>query len=142
MGCFLLQLLIITFFFVSGILSIEHQPIRVTKNQVHVINDIPDSPEPLRVRCTSLDIVADLHTLKKGQELNWTFGPDASGSAVYPCHFYWQSKNKLFNVYDGRVRQYCRLPVPNVYACYWSARPDGFYVSNDESSWKKIYGWG
>lgn len=143
MGCFLLQLLIITFLFVSSTLSVEQQPIRVTKNQVHVISDIPDSPEPLRVRCTSHDIDADLHTLKKGQEFNWTFGPDVSGSAVYPCHFYWQSKNKLFNVYDGRVRQYCRLPAANVYVyvCYWSARPDGFYVSNDKSTWKKIYGW-
>ncbi|KAH7834065.1 hypothetical protein Vadar_012409 [Vaccinium darrowii] len=115
---FLLQLLIIAFLYVSNTLSVEQEVIHVTKNQVHVINDIPNNPEPLRVRCTSHDIDTDVdvHILRKGQELNWTFGPDVSGIAL-PCHFYWQSKDKFSNVYDGHVRQYCRLPAANVYLC-------------------------
>ncbi|KAF7145952.1 hypothetical protein RHSIM_Rhsim04G0228300 [Rhododendron simsii] len=143
MTSFLLQLLILTFLFVSGTLCVEQQLVSVPKNQVDLISDVPDIPEPLKVCCISKsnDIDIGNHTLKKGQELNWTFGASASGSALYSCHFYWQSKDKSFNVYDGSVRQYCGLSTDNACICYWCAEPDGFYISGDKSEWRKLHSW-
>ncbi|KAE9455156.1 hypothetical protein C3L33_12927, partial [Rhododendron williamsianum] len=111
MTSFLLQLLILTFLFVSGTLCVEQQLVSVPKNQLDLISDMPDIPEP------------------------------ASGSALYSCHFYWQSKDKSSNVYDGSVRQYCGLSTDNACISYWFAKPDGFYISGDKSEWKKLHSW-
>lgn len=144
MSSLFFQLLIITYFFVSSTLSLEEQLLPGYKEEVHIISGVFNNPEPLRVRCQSGDTDFGLRTLQRGEEFFWRFGLNIFGRTLYFCHFYWGTNYRTFNVFDGHLikTHYCDRPTSvSRYKCYWMAKPDGFYVSNGESPWKKLYDW-
>ncbi|KAG5520754.1 hypothetical protein RHGRI_033362 [Rhododendron griersonianum] len=46
----------------------------------------------------------------------------------------------LMHVYNAKIGDKCWNGTIH-YNCYWVARPDGFYFSNDNKSWEKIHNW-
>ncbi|KAL6962101.1 hypothetical protein U1Q18_037055 [Sarracenia purpurea var. burkii] len=113
---------------------------------VHIIDQVPNNPTPLTLRCQSKDDDIGTHTLYTGQEIKWSFKLNPFGRTLFFCHFYWGSKDTSFTVYDKRIRDDCRrlggIAAPRAFdVCYWEARTDGFYVSGDTIQWEKINNW-
>lgn len=107
-------------------------------NEVKITSRVPNKPSPLQVRCQSKDTDIGMHTLPEGQELKWHF-LSKLWSTLYFCHFYWNSKDKSFAVFDAKIAlHHCKGSF--VTKCYWEARPDGFYL-NDGGKWTKINDW-
>lgn len=145
MSSLLYRLLVITCLFVSSTVSLEEQLLPGYKEEVHIISGVLSNPaEPLRLRCQSGDTDFGLHTLQRGEEFFWRFGLNIFGRTLYFCHFYWGAANRTFNVFDEHLvkNHYCDRPTSvSRYKCYWMAKPDGFYVSNGQSPWLKLYDW-
>ena len=72
------------------------------------------------------------HTLRTGQEFNWEFTPNFFGRTLFFCHFYWDTKDKSFAVFDNRLSYLCSKTFNS--NCYWVVKPDGFYLSNNAGS--------
>lgn len=141
MSSLFFQLLILTSIFA---LSTEQEFIEKIKQEVHIISGVPNTPEKLRFRCQSKDTDFGIHQLDRDQEFYWRFGLNPFGRTLYFCHFYWGSLEAVFNVFDGKVKLYCEQPTNVVqYKCYWVAKPDGFYLSNNNSTTgRKFRVWG
>ncbi|KAI8560835.1 hypothetical protein RHMOL_Rhmol04G0286500 [Rhododendron molle] len=79
--------------------------------------------------------------LPTGAEFKWKFRINFFETTLFFCHFYWGSKDKSFVTYDKNIDlKYCR-EKSDQYNCYWEARPDGFYISGDQKSWKLLNKW-
>ncbi|KAI8560829.1 hypothetical protein RHMOL_Rhmol04G0286500 [Rhododendron molle] len=105
---------------------------------LHIISRIPNE---LLLRCQSADDDLGNHTLSTGEEFKWNFHPNFFGTTLFFCHFYWGSKDKSVVTYDNNIDwKYCH-ETSNYYNCYWEARPDGFYASGDQKSWKLLNKW-
>lgn len=131
----LLLLLILTF--LSGH-TISKSIISRPLTWVHIISRVPNE---LRLRCQSADDDLGNRTLSTGAEFKWNFRLNFFETTLFFCHFYWGSKDKSFVTYDKNIDlKYCR-ETSDQYNCYWEARPDGFYVSGDQKSWKLLNKW-
>ncbi|KAL7184248.1 hypothetical protein ACSBR2_026407 [Camellia fascicularis] len=108
---------------------------------VHIINSLPANDDHLQVRCQSKDDDLGMHTLTNGQEFNWKFHLNFQGSTLFFCHFYWDTKDISFDVYNRHIYPSCGTLESHVLNCYWSVRSDGFYLSDDNYSWKMINKW-
>ncbi|KAL6971196.1 hypothetical protein U1Q18_030877 [Sarracenia purpurea var. burkii] len=113
---------------------------RLSPTTLHVINRLPNTPTPLTLRCQSKDNDIGRHILYNGQELKWSFYPNAFFTTLFFCHFYWGSKDTSFAVYDSRLANDCEK-LSSGRDCYWEARIDGFYLSGDTKQWEKINNW-
>ncbi|KAL7177393.1 hypothetical protein ACSBR2_030700 [Camellia fascicularis] len=100
--------------------------------EVHIINDLPtNSHFFLLVRCQSKDDDFGMHKLESGEEFCWRFKPNIIKTTLFFCHFYWDTKDAIFNVYDRKLDDdYCY----KFNTCYWSVRDDGFYFSGDNTA--------
>ncbi|KAH7844030.1 hypothetical protein Vadar_023511 [Vaccinium darrowii] len=108
---------------------------------IHITSRVPNKPSPLRVRCQSKDDDFGMHTLYEGQEFKWYFNRGLT--TLYFCHFYWGSKDKVFDVFNVTTTDdgYCNRTYGDAIECLWEARPDGFYVNNWERPWNKVNDW-
>ncbi|KAG5520752.1 hypothetical protein RHGRI_033362 [Rhododendron griersonianum] len=84
-----------------------------------------------------------MHMLNNGQSFSWRFTTNFWGTTFFFCHFYWGSHNTNFNIFNATIYSRQKLGFSSIihYNCYWVARPDGFYFSNDNKSWEKIHNW-
>ncbi|KAI8565232.1 hypothetical protein RHMOL_Rhmol03G0243500 [Rhododendron molle] len=57
------------------------------------------------------------------------------------CKFNWGTKTSWFTVLSMYTRPMLCAHTNYPCDCYWDARADGFYFSNDKKSWKKMYHW-
>ncbi|KAG5527724.1 hypothetical protein RHGRI_028609 [Rhododendron griersonianum] len=110
------------------------------KVTVHIISAVPDQPTPLTVRCQSKDDDFGNHTLYYRQEFLWRFVPDFFlGRTVFFCHFYWGSKQNIFDVYNDRIGLVCGQFSDSGHNCYVEARSDAFYISRGHASSSIFY---
>lgn len=108
---------------------------------MHVISNVPDKPiGHLQVHCKSGDDDLKMRTLNDGGEFNWTFLDNIIETTLYFCHFYWGSKDRVFDVFNRKIDHFCS-PGNDNYDCYWVARVDGFYISRNKKEWTKMYDW-
>ncbi|KAM7462271.1 hypothetical protein LguiA_030392 [Lonicera macranthoides] len=124
----------------------EEKLFNVHKYEVHIVNGLPDNTNLLEFRCQSKDDDLGYHTLLVGEEFYWKFRDNFFGRTLFFCHFYWQDKDKAFDVYNSHI--YCQTlgnhgGTPK---CYWLAKADGFYFSNYNAvpistDWKKVESW-
>ncbi|KAK2977407.1 hypothetical protein RJ640_009958 [Escallonia rubra] len=78
------------------------------KAEVHVFNFLPGEI-PLALHCQSKDDDIGYHTLTYGQELSWKFNPNyIIENTLFFCHFWWNSRDRSFTVYDEhRLDPFC-----------------------------------
>ncbi|XP_058182136.1 S-protein homolog 29-like [Rhododendron vialii] len=147
-----LQFLILSFFFVSTTLSSGSEnrtssspPSKIhftERSEVHIRSDLPNNSHPLYLRCQSGDTDFGMHKLYVGQEFYWKFRINPFGRTLYFCHFYWDKKQRIFNVFDKySVRFLCVVPHSQDFVCIWKVREEAFYVSHDNKRFKKMHTW-
>ncbi|KAK9675674.1 hypothetical protein RND81_11G022500 [Saponaria officinalis] len=104
------------------------------KQHFYLKNEIWRNP-PVKYRCQSGRDDTGVHELKPGQTLDYRF-TDILSSALYFCHFYFEQKDKVFDVYTRKLENRCRaLGRFKGYwydQCYnyhmeWVIRKDGFH---------------
>ncbi|KAG5531297.1 hypothetical protein RHGRI_026043 [Rhododendron griersonianum] len=104
---------------------------------LHITSLVPNDP-PLQFLCHLKDFDFGPYSLSKDQERQMKLAPTNITDAVTLfCNFTWGHKVKNFAVYDKNINAYCE----GSYDCYWEARPDGFYLSKNNSTWKKFNTW-
>lgn len=119
-------------------------PICCMKNTVEVINGLPDDSKPLEVRCQSKDDDLGHRILQPHEEFWWRFKPTLIGNTLFFCHFWWNGKDKSFDVYDNnKMGGKCINRSVGTNTCYWLVQQDGFYFSNINivSGYEKKYDW-
>lgn len=94
---------------------------------VYIGNKLPANSAPLTVRCQSKDDDLGNHTIPVGKNYNWSFCNTFLGSTLFFCHFYWGSKEVVFDAFNRTLVSICADQK-----CYWEAEAvgiffDGFY---------------
>ncbi|KAH7834384.1 hypothetical protein Vadar_015460 [Vaccinium darrowii] len=110
---------------------------------VHIYSRVPNQPSTLKIHCQSKDTDFGEHFLKTDDQFYWRFVPHLTGTTLFFCQFNWGSKSKTFDVYNSTIDDICSAGVSSFasYNCFWEARPDGFYLSNDNKIWQKLNTW-
>ncbi|KAK3017543.1 hypothetical protein RJ639_007415 [Escallonia herrerae] len=114
--------------------------------ELHVISRIPQSYPPLTIRCQSKDDDLGYHTLYAGDDFHWRFRNNVIGTTLFFCHFWWDSKQKVFDVFNMKVwADKCKVNnFGSLNTCYWMVNNLGFFFTNRYSEsgyWEKIYDW-
>lgn len=110
------------------------------KYEVHVINKLSSDSPQLKIHCQSKNDDLGDHYPVVNEDFNWSFCHDVFGQTLYFCHFWWDSKDKVFDVFDNRY--YCvdnpdRPNLTNI--CKWEVRFDGFYLQQYNDTDKTYY---
>ena len=151
MSWFFLSLVILGFHLVcasDGVNRVPNSPSLwwTTKYTVHIISRLPTVTDyskntpPLTVWCQSKNDDLGIHTIYQDQEINWSFKPNLFLTTLFFCHFYWADDDTSFTVYDNRLSGHCKF-MANSFNCFWEVRMNGFFLSGDNKSWKKINDW-
>ncbi|KAK2977403.1 hypothetical protein RJ640_009954 [Escallonia rubra] len=72
------------------------------KAEVHAVNLLPDNSPTLTVHCQSKDDDLGYQTLHSGDDFQWSFEPHIFPflNTLFFCHFWWNSHDRAFTVYD------------------------------------------
>ena len=128
------------------------------KIHVDISNHLPDGSPSLTVRCQSRDDDLGYQELFPNQSsYTWAFRPAWFSTTLYFCHFFWDGKDAVFDVYneDWGV-DYCaqyvllsgRYNIMISDTCYWQVTADGIYLSktsdpvSSEGPWLQMHNWG
>ncbi|KAK1436990.1 hypothetical protein QVD17_02774 [Tagetes erecta] len=114
------------------------------KCTVHIMSNVNN----LRFRCHSRDDDLGDVTRNAGEEFDIRFCLHFFGRSRFSCHFYLDSKQQEFNVYElapiFETQPYCFEGYDNL-ECYWKVEKDGFYIPRifqpQPSDWVKVYDW-
>ncbi|KAM0013923.1 putative plant self-incompatibility S1 [Helianthus debilis subsp. tardiflorus] len=112
---------------------------------VHIESDVNN----LRFHCKSKDDDLGIVIRNAGEEYDINFCINFARSTLYFCHFYWESNQKVFNVFATKAKHnpdYCfGGPWDAKVNCYWLVKDDGFYVAKFDNpgpdDWVKRYDW-
>ncbi|GFQ03576.1 hypothetical protein PHJA_002501400 [Phtheirospermum japonicum] len=70
-----------------------------------------------------------MRTLYPGQGFDWSFNINIIRSTLFFCHFYWESKQDTFDVFNTKWDLYRVYNYVN-----YVVRTDGVYLNNDDST--------
>ncbi|KAG5588363.1 hypothetical protein H5410_048797, partial [Solanum commersonii] len=98
--------------------------------EVHVINNLPSNASLLKIHCASGDDDLGDHYLAVNQEFKWSFCQALAWTTLFFCHFWWDSKSKVFNVFDDPVHCVEDGLLPKITTqCAWVVKSD-VYITN------------
>ncbi|PIN14478.1 hypothetical protein CDL12_12880 [Handroanthus impetiginosus] len=102
------KMLVIVFVLSFNLVDVARTLSLNKKYEVHIENDLPeDDPNPLLVHCASKDNEIINGTIPRDKEIYWHFHMNLFSRTVYFCHFWWGSRNKAFEVFNRKLRQFC-----------------------------------
>lgn len=103
---------------------------------VHIVNALPNN---LTIHCASKDDDLGFHNLTDGADFTWRFCANLFGKTLFFCHFWWQSKEQMFDVFNKEMAKKCSCGYQMGNLCYWNIRADGFYFSKDYKPFPEGY---
>lgn len=95
-----------------------------SEHTVYVVSNLPSNSQPLKVHCASGDDELGYHFLRPNQNFHWKFCANFYPDTLFFCHFWWESKDKVFDVYKEKLTGIHTLQS------WWVAKSDGIYFSN------------
>lgn len=106
--------------------------------EVYIVNNLPQQSPPLMIHCASKNNDLGNHTLYLNQEFYFKFCESFIAVTIFSCQFSWDSKKKDLDVFNANSRKLCKTGL-----CYWAAKSDGIYFSNDAKTkaLQKAYDW-
>lgn len=101
--------------------------------QIQIIDDLPSDSPQLKFHCGSPYNDFGIKFLSSTQNFTWSFCDNRLGGISYQCHFWWSSKDSVFDVFDDRWYCIRRSVVSDDYilTCAWVVRPEGFYLGTE-----------
>ncbi|XWS22408.1 hypothetical protein CRYUN_Cryun29cG0031400 [Craigia yunnanensis] len=110
------------------------------KYHIHIINDLsPGVPSPLYLHCKSKNKDLGQKPMLQHQDYTWDSKINLFRTTLFFCHAWWEGKQRYFVAFNARRDEDRCLWYHN--SCLWSVRDDGFYFSNDNSTWTNEYPW-
>ena len=107
---------------------------------LRITNNIPNSK--VLARCKSKDTDFGDKWLAFNQDFQWKFCEAYFEHTLYFCHFYWESKEQVFEVFNKRYMYECNIDHGDDNPCYWLVQEDGFYLYDfNKKSWGKRADW-
>lgn len=131
----ILSLLILAFYlfnttYASCIISNEYT--------VGIDNEILE--DGIHFHCKSKDKDLGYRALPSKDHFQWRFCQNFFQTTLYFCHFYWKSKQQVFDVFNRTMGYQCFFG--SIAQCQWVVKSDGFYYYNfNSSSLIKNYDW-
>ncbi|KAJ0091863.1 hypothetical protein Patl1_26797 [Pistacia atlantica] len=108
------------------------------KYKVHIINGFTSNENPLITHCKSKDNDLGEHVLWMNNEFMFKFRKNIFGTTCFWCDMRHGSAQKTIDVFRvGHESNKCH----GTGNCFWSVREDGFYFSDNNQSWIKMYDW-
>ncbi|KAK4717064.1 hypothetical protein R3W88_015402 [Solanum pinnatisectum] len=109
--------------------------------EVHVIDALPNNNIPLKFHCFSGDDDLGFHYPKVGDDFHFKFRMNIVESTRFSCRFWWDNKEKAFDVFNRiLIINHCSGDFPTRF-CYWKVQNDGFYVGPQLDQMEKMYDW-
>ncbi|TMW94065.1 hypothetical protein EJD97_010786 [Solanum chilense] len=110
-------------------LSLAKKCFFTEKYEVHIINKLPPNSPQLKIHCASKNDDFGDHYPVVDEDFNWSFCSKLFGDTLYFCHFWLDSKDKTFDVFNDKIYCVHDQKVPNLLKyCKWEVRSDGFYL--------------
>ncbi|KAJ0034315.1 hypothetical protein Pint_26174 [Pistacia integerrima] len=106
--------------------------------RVHIINNL--SLNNLVIHCFSYDDDLGRHELWWGEEFTFKIGQRAVGDTRVQCNVTKFGSNHITSIdvfTNGIADKHCC----KTRQCYWSARDDAIYFSNNDKNWNRWYNW-
>ncbi|GFQ04713.1 hypothetical protein PHJA_002615300 [Phtheirospermum japonicum] len=102
--------------------------------RIYVVSQLPPDSPPLTLRCQSGDDDLGIQTLYTGQ--GFTFSFCTNFRTLFFCRLRWNGRDLSF---EGKDKYRCDANNK----CYYQARSDGIYFSDDEppKELRKFIGW-
>lgn len=84
----------------------------------------------------------DFRNIIPNQQFEWSFREKYLSKTLFCCHFWWDSKQKafeVFNVFNGCIKN-SQLD-PRTHLCKWTVTDAGFFLEDDRSKKYLAYSW-
>ncbi|OIT24854.1 hypothetical protein A4A49_55509 [Nicotiana attenuata] len=100
-----------------------------SRYNVYITSNLPNNTQPLTVHCQSGDDDLGYKVLHPNEEFSFSFRRKVLiGSTLYFCHFWWENKDKSFEVFNNHIAEKdCGNVNGDLDECYWRVQADGFY---------------
>ena len=109
------------------------------KYDIRVVNGFTDNSSlALVIWCSSGDENLGGRALQVGDDYSWSVETSIWGTTLSRCTMKWDAIRKQFDAFHGRRDVWRCGPLRT---CFWLVREDGFYFSNDQVNWKKVFSW-
>ncbi|KAK4724765.1 hypothetical protein R3W88_027544 [Solanum pinnatisectum] len=109
---------------------------------VDIVDALPNGSPPLKLRCQGKNHDLGDRTLNVSEEYKFMFKAQYSGGTLYFCHFYWNGKDKIFDVFNDNISSGCGSLAAFLSQCYWKVQEDGFYFAGrQDAQFEKRYSW-
>ncbi|PWA96777.1 plant self-incompatibility S1 [Artemisia annua] len=134
--------LFIIFILTCTFASLTHAICVFGKWHIIVTSDMPDNDVIVHVKSGDED--RGIHTIPFNGTFDWTFCERFDGRSLYFADFSCGSKVQSLHLFDDPIRHICyeQKIVTRTQHCYWSVRPDGFFVSRrPNGDWVHISFW-
>lgn len=109
---------------------------------MHIVDALPNGASPLKLRCQDKNHDLGYQTINVFEEYKFKFKEQFFGGTLYFCHFYWNGKDKVFDVFNDDVSSSCGSLGAFLSECYWKVQEDGFYFGGrQDAQFEKRYSW-
>lgn len=99
------------------------------KYHVQIIDALPSDSPQLKFHCASKEDDFGVHFLSSKQDFTWGFCGQFFNRSLYFCHFWWDSKDQAFEVFNDPDTCIHDGPlIQTTYKCVWVVQSDGFYL--------------
>ncbi|KAF3623594.1 putative proline-rich receptor-like protein kinase PERK4-like, partial [Capsicum annuum] len=100
-----------------------------SKYEIQIIDDLPNNSPQLEIHCASRDNDLEHHFLNPNQDFTWSFCMQVFRKTLFFCHFWWGSKNQIFDVFNNQHHCVDMGTVPiGTKKCVWIVKSDGIYL--------------
>ncbi|KAL7209752.1 hypothetical protein ACSBR1_031337 [Camellia fascicularis] len=104
--------------------------IAFSTSTVHIISDMPKDSSPLNINCKANGNIVIGHTLKVGEDYQWS----ATVNDIYYCATIWGRYFASWHAYEP-TRDTGHATI------FWKVDKDGFSISYDKSKFKLVAPW-
>ncbi|KAM3247619.1 hypothetical protein P3L10_009386 [Capsicum annuum] len=136
-----------TFIFIMNLVLLNAWPWTSTFH-VFIHNALPENSQPLTLRCQSKDDDLKTNVLNVNDVYDFRFQLHVFGGTLFFCHFYWNNKDLIFDVFNNHISNHCGGMDGDIgrdaglFECHWRVQNDGFYFAPyNTSNYVKKYAW-
>ncbi|KAK4345576.1 hypothetical protein RND71_035752 [Anisodus tanguticus] len=109
---------------------------------MHIVDALPNGAPPLTLHCQDKNNDLGYQKINAPDEFRFKFREQLFGGKLYFCHFWWNGKDKIFDVYNGDISGRCGSLGAFLSECFWKVQEDGFYFGpHQDGPFDKKYEW-
>ncbi|XP_060178238.1 S-protein homolog 5-like [Lycium barbarum] len=109
---------------------------------MHIIDALPNGAPTLTLRCQDKNHDLGYQKINAPDEYRFKFRDQIFGGTLYFCHFWWNGKDKVFDVFNDNISGRCGSRGAFLSECFWKVQEDGFYFGpRQDGPFERKYEW-